>query len=487
MLDKKLEEAASKRRANVVLLSLITLIVFLGGALFFLLTDIVTSPAPEVLSPSISSGAVSVVPQPQVPEKEDVAPTKPDAEIRKEFVKQLSKYEQDFEPSIKQSGFSVWNSSLQETLTGMKSDAVFDLGAGKLASALAGIEDLQVMASQSVLEFETAFQKELLAARSAYEADQYARANLAITKALSFRPEDPMALSLSQKITDLPALLNLLGQADVARVENNLEEELRLSKAIYELDPARISYRTRSVELEGQLREVRFERAIAQGLQAASVSNLQVLTSSYTQAKKIFPARAETKSLEIQLGDLKRKIAVSQFKDTANKAIKGDRWREAKEAFLKAATLEPLDTEVVNGLDITGQILKFQTGIQGFLNAPTRLSTDSVARAAKKIVEDADLYASLSPSLKENQQRLQKQIVAQNRLIDVTVLSDNLTAVSVRGVGKVGTILKYDIKLKPGTYFFEGKRKGFKTKTVEVRINSDDQTVQVKVISDEPI
>ncbi|MBV1929548.1 MAG: hypothetical protein KUG81_08575 [Gammaproteobacteria bacterium] len=427
------------------------------------------------------------MPQPQVPEREISAPTLTDSEMRKEFVKLLSKYEQEFEPSIQKSGFSAWNSNLQETLVGMKSEAVFDLGAGKLVPAFAGIEDLLVMASQSVLEFESAFQGELLEAQSAYDSDQYAKANLAISKALSFKPEDKNAMSLNQRITDLPALLNLIGQAEVAKVENNLVEELRLSNAIFDLDPARGSYHTRSIELEGQLREARFEAAIAKGLQAASSANLKVLTDAYGQAKKIFPGRAETKSLEAKLTDLKTQIAVSEFKDTANKAIKEDRWREANEAFLKAATLKPLDTEVVNGLDIAGQILKFQARIDTFLNAPTRLSTASVEKEAQKVVEDADLYSSLSPTLNVKRQSLQNQIVARNRVIDVTVLSDNLTHISVRGVGKVGKILKYGIKLKPGTYFFEGRRKGFKTKTVEVRINPDDQTLQVKVISDEPI
>jgi len=487
MLDKKLEEAASKRRANIILLVLIAVITLLGGGLFFVLTNIARSPSVEEPTPSISAETGAVVPQPQVPERDVSAPTLTDVEMRNEFVKLLSKYEQDFEPSIKQSGFSVWNSNLQETLTGMKSEAVFDLGAGKLAPAFANIEDLLVMASQSVVEFENAFQNELSEARLSYEADQYAKANLAIAKALSFKPEDKSALTLSQKITDLPALLNLIDQAEVAKVENNLAEELRLSEAIVDLDPARESYRTRSIEIEGLLRETRFETAVAQGLQASLDSNVQVLTNAYSQAKEIFPTRPETKSLETKLRNLKRKIAVAQFKDTANKAIKGDHWQEAQSAFSKAATLEPLDTEVVNGLEISGKILKFQSTIQTFLNAPERLSNLSVAKDAKKIVEDADLYASLSPSLKEKQQSLQKQVVAQNQLIDVTVLSDNLTLVSVRGVGKVGKILKYGIKLKPGTYFFEGRRKGFKTKTVTVKIKSDDQTVQVKVISDEPI
>lgn len=484
MLDRKLEEAASKRRTNAVFLVLITVVILLGGTLFFIWTDTL-SPASGTKPPvTVTQDKVKPV---TIPVAKQPAPPLSDAEARQKFVTLLGEYEREFEPTIISGGFAAWNGSLQRTLTGMKDAAVLDLAGGRIDIALAGIEDLQVMAHQSALEFERTFQSQLSAAKRAYDADQYAQANLAISKALSFKPKDQAALSLRQKIFALPVLLDLIDQAKVAGLENNLAKELDLSRRILDLDPTRERYRTRSIAIEKLLTEIGFEAAVARGLQAFSDDNVEALKIAYSEAKGIFPARAETKTLETKLRALKKRIALNQFKENARSAIKADRWQDARDAFENAAALDPLDNEVAGGLDLSAKILKSQSAVRTFLNQPERLSTNAVAKKAKKSIESADAYSAVSPSLKEASEELQHQITAQNRLIEVVVLSDNLTLVSVKGVGKVGKTLNYRIKLKPGSYSFEGRRKGFKAKIVTIRIKPEDQTVQVRIVSDEPI
>ena len=74
-----------------------------------------------------------------------------------------------------------------------------------------------------------------------------------------------------------------------------------------------------------------------------------------------------------------------------------------------------------------------------------------------------------------------------NRLIPVTVMSDNMTDIRVRGIGNLGVILHKTIQLKPGNYFFEGTRKGFKSKLLRVLIPYDQNNYSVSIICDESI
>jgi hypothetical protein len=66
-------------------------------------------------------------------------------------------------------------------------------------------------------------------------------------------------------------------------------------------------------------------------------------------------------------------------------------------------------------------------------------------------------------------------------------MSDNMTDVRVRGIGKLGVILHKTIQLKPGNYTFEGTRKGFKSKLLQVLIPYDQNNYSVSIICDESI
>ncbi|MEQ8938939.1 MAG: hypothetical protein RLT30_09585, partial [Gammaproteobacteria bacterium] len=74
-----------------------------------------------------------------------------------------------------------------------------------------------------------------------------------------------------------------------------------------------------------------------------------------------------------------------------------------------------------------------------------------------------------------------------NKKVDVVVKSDNKTNVLVRGVGIVGMTDSKTIQLKPGSYKFEGKREGYKSKLIDVLVPYDKNQMQLTVVCDEPI
>jgi hypothetical protein len=74
-----------------------------------------------------------------------------------------------------------------------------------------------------------------------------------------------------------------------------------------------------------------------------------------------------------------------------------------------------------------------------------------------------------------------------NKKITVEVISDNQTHILVRGVGVVGQTSLKTIQLTPGNYTFEGKRKGYKSKLINVLIPYDKPTFSLSIHCDEPI
>ena len=71
--------------------------------------------------------------------------------------------------------------------------------------------------------------------------------------------------------------------------------------------------------------------------------------------------------------------------------------------------------------------------------------------------------------------------------VQVKVVSNGVTNISVRGVGKVGLTNEKTIDLKPGKYMFEGKRTGYRSKLIQVEVLPNAESIVVEILSDERI
>ena len=65
--------------------------------------------------------------------------------------------------------------------------------------------------------------------------------------------------------------------------------------------------------------------------------------------------------------------------------------------------------------------------------------------------------------------------------INITIISDNKTQVTVQNVGSIGVFNQKEIKLNPGKYTFVGKRKGFVTIRRVIDLNQST-TIKIQCI-----
>ena len=142
---------------------------------------------------------------------------------------------------------------------------------------------------------------------------------------------------------------------------------------------------------------------------------------------------------------------------------------------------------VSEGLRRANHFLDLLADFRRYFSNPYRLANDNVRNKAEKLLAQAKKASSYSFAIKIQAKELSELIIKTNRLIPVTIISDNKTFVLARRVGKVGIISQKSIQLKPGSYTFEGVRNGFKSKLVQAFIPYDRSDFSVQVICDEPI
>lgn len=473
MLEKRLEEARlrnTKLRKQITIGFLITIAVcslILVSLSYFIFS------APKDVSVTVSV---------------KMKPAEADIEkIRNEFKEILQQYKNELEPRLQAANIERWNQNAWFEINEQEKKAMLNFSNGDYPNALSNIQSLKAKSLAILEESEQIFKENMEKSALFLAEDHYDGAKLHVEKALVVAPQSPEALALQQDINKLQHILPLLSEAKAARAEHDLQKEYNLLQQVLQFSSGRTEV-TERLNLLGQLiKNKKFDAHISSGF--AEIENKQIKKARrhYQEAKKVDPKRKE---LEVLLGQLlaqEKAVRIQQALKQAEQAIRQDNWQRAKANFAKVIKDMPGNETAIEGLKRANEILGLQSSLSQYINNPYRLTHSNVLSGAKKTLTQAQHASGYSFGIKRQTEQLRKLIATFNRLIPVTIMSDNKTYVLVRGIGKVGVISQKIIQLKPGNYTFEGTRNGFKSKLLQVLIPHDQNNYSVRIICDEPI
>ena len=191
--------------------------------------------------------------------------------------------------------------------------------------------------------------------------------------------------------------------------------------------------------------------------------------------------------LQKKVIELDRELKVEALTAAAKKAMQSDDWPRTLDFFQQAKKIQPDNQHATDGYALALRMLSLRREIQAHLDAPQRLSSMNVAESVVALIRKADTLSGLSKSLDASKANLATLLATYSVPVEVTVVSDGVTFVSVRSVGRVGAIKEKLIKLRPGSYLFEGTRPGYKSKLVSVEIPPNVPKVTVEISCDEQI
>lgn len=414
-------------------------------------------------------------------------PAVPDEQLRQTFISALSDYENKLKPELNKIDLMKWDHTRSQQLTILEDEALSKFSAADYVAAVSSIEEVTQYAQTMVDDSRQEFAEAMTKAQNAYDADQYDDANFQIANALMLDKTSVEAETLSAKIAKLPEILTLLEKIKTARVENKKEKELKLIKELVQLAPERQAMVERKPVLIDSINNKNFKSYIAQSYQAIKQGNATKAKQKISAAKKILPYRQEIGDAVIALQELEKKQRLAIYRQQAQKAMATDDWLMAKKQLVLALQEQADDKVMQTSLLKANTIIALNSEFEQQIKNPYRLSnTQLVSKMANKI-DQASQFADASPSLDKKTQKLSQLIASMNKKVSVEVVSDNKTNILVRGVGIVGITSLKTIQLTPGRYTFEGKRKGYKSKLIDVLIPYDQTTYSLSIRCDEPI
>ena len=204
-------------------------------------------------------------------------------------------------------------------------------------------------------------------------------------------------------------------------------------------------------------------------------------------AKAIYSHRKEVKDVSIALQTLAKKQRLNRYRETIQQAIASDDWETVKQQATRALQDQGDDKATQETLEDATAIVALARTFDTALKHPYRLTYQKLVEKLNSRLAEAKAFSNSSPSLSNQAQQLSRLTKQMNNTIQVNVTSDNQTNISVRGVGKIGKTQLKTLRLLPGQYTFEGKRKGFKSKLIEVLIPYDTNSFHLDIRCDEPI
>lgn len=414
-------------------------------------------------------------------------PAPPDLEARDRYKELLRAFEGNLEPEINSQSFAVWRPEQQKDIQFLKQASLAAFGAGEFGPAVTQLTKATETAERVLAEKRDAYARALNAARSARDAYSYEEAQVQVDKALELEPEAQEARALADEISKLPKIINALEKAKIARAENNLHAEYKALNEVLALDPSRSLHKERALFLASEIKQMEFAGHIKKGFSDIEKGNLEAAEASLKRAQNLYPKRPETAQLAAVVKDLKISKQTEALLAKAKTAATSDNWEASLTFFEQAGSLQPDNQQAVRGISAAQQVVSLKTRLSGFISAPHRLAAANVAKAAKNVLKEAGTVRDASPSLSARYDELNELLIAYAKPKPVTVLSDAQTHILVKGVGVVGSVSEKTIELKPGTYTFEGKRRGFKSKLVRITISPQSTDLIVKLICDEPI
>jgi tetratricopeptide (TPR) repeat protein len=421
-----------------------------------------------------------------VAEKESVPETDM-AEYRDDFMERLQQYENELEPRLQDTDLEQWNPDAFFQIKELKDQTLLHFSSSDYPEALETLQLLKERSEEILVQSEQIYAENLNAAASSLAEDLYEKAKFHIDKALMVAPNSNEALELQMKIEKLPHILPLLNEAKVARAEKDLQKEFEFLQKVLRITPERKEAAERVSVLSGLIKEEQFESHIAAGFAAVENKQEKEARHFYQLAKKVDSAREELSLLLGQILALEKSLRVQRAVKQAEQAIRRDDWLQARKNFAIATKDAPENKTVVEGLRRADLILDLQARLSRFTKNPYRLAHVDVRADAEKALTQAETASNYSFAIKRQAEELRELIGKLNRSIPVTIISDNETYVIVRSVGKVGAVSEKIIQLKPGSYTFEGTRRGFKSKLVQRLIPYNQDNFSVRIICDEPI
>jgi len=339
----------------------------------------------------------------------------------------------------------------------------------------AHLQDIKLRVDEIVSDIETAWREKNLKRLS--DKLQELRAT---------EPKNKAGDEFQGYLDDWDLVAELKQKIEVAKSEQNIQEEIRLLKKLQSLKQDEHGINERITELgillekNSQALLVKKLNDMLEGSNLEAIEKLVMKVSSFKTDKDRY--QAVLNKAKNVIDRLRYERAIKSHDDL----IARDSWESALQALSDVPKSHQTKADYVKKLQFSSKIVSAARKGEGYLRAPLKLVYQRNKQALRDLINEIRTMQPQSQKISILNEKLVSLLSDYETKVQVTVLSDGISHVTVKSVGVVGVHKRKTIQLVPGNYVFEGKRDGYVTKRIEVTLKPKSHEI-INVVPDEQI
>lgn len=304
---------------------------------------------------------------------------------------------------------------------------------------------------------------------------------------LAVEPDNRAALNGQQRAAALPDLLDAMRRGDLASRQGDLETAAAAYREALAIDANWAAARNALNEVTGTQAADRFETLVAGGYAALDEGRFDSAIESFDAAIAMRPGSDAARDglAEAEQRRLLNSIALAEVRGRAFE--RRELWDEAIARYREALELDSTLSFAIDGLERAQYRSDLLAKLGALIDSPQLLLSDEILADARIVLAEAQAVEDPGPNHSSQTEQLAALVELASTPIDVTLVSDNLTEVTVYRVDTLGTFMSTELSLQPGQYTAIGSRRGYRDVRKQFTVLPGRDNGPVEIICVEPI
>lgn len=485
-------EESSGTRSKGRALALLALYGLAGAALLFyflprMASDRqVTVDAPADTSSTASGAAGTQAGASSAPAEPSVEPWKlaQAAKMRKDAEAMLEQLlEQQF--FLEDERTTVWAPDEFEQLKALAIEGDQAFRKNDFETALARYTTGKTLADELAERSRTVLDETLTAAAAKLASANSAEAARLFQLAIDIEPDSQAAAQGLQRAQNLDEVLALVAEGEALEQSGQTRDARDAFSRATKLDgqwkPAQEGLARVQRRIAGSV----YSRHMSDGFAALERGDFADAQDAFEKAGRLKPGAAEVSSALAQLDTAIRLKEVNRLQSRAAELERQGDLRGAEQQYQAILDQDP-SSDTASAMRRVREHAEVDELLDELLAQPSRLSNDSVFATAQDVLERVDPYMS-DPSISQRTSQLRGYMQAAKIPQPVELLSDGKTDILLYRVGRLGTLTRESLSLRPGEYTAVGTRNGYRDVRVRFDVTPGESAAPVEIICRERI
>jgi len=230
-----------------------------------------------------------------------------------------------------------------------------------------------------------------------------------------------------------------------------------------------------------------YAKAAGEGFAALGAGQLEKARRAFEKARTLRPDGPEAREGLRRVDAAHNRSTFGLRRAEAEDLEDEEHWQDALDAYDSVLRQDASLAWAQEGRARAGARLQLGDSLQALIDHPDRLANPRVRGEAAMLLQYAEQQPTVGPVLRSQITRLTTLLPALEKPVRLSLVSDNLTQVTIPNVGSFGSFARRDIELKPGRYTVIGTRDGYREVRRDITVSPGEEYLTVNVSCSEPI